>query len=147
MEKGFILSHRDMKTRCDKVDHPYYHRYGGRGIAYDPSWSDLKNFAADMLESWFPHASLDRIDNDKGYYKENCQWIERKEQTRTGKQGIRADNTSGHKGVERFRGGYRVVVRLPGYARGEAPKKTLYKGPSIEEALRVRKGWEDSQKV
>lgn len=64
---------RHMKYRCDVPTAPWYHRYGGRGITYDPRWSDFSEFYKDMGER--PEGmSLDRIDNDKGYNKDNCRW-------------------------------------------------------------------------
>lgn len=68
-----------MKQRCDNKNHKFYALYGGRGIKYDPRWSDFLAFYADM---GFPEPgmTLDRIDNDKGYSKENCRWVPMKVQ-------------------------------------------------------------------
>jgi hypothetical protein len=33
------------------------------------------NFLEDMKSTYFPGAELDRIDNTKGYHKENCRWV------------------------------------------------------------------------
>jgi len=71
-----------MKNRCNNPKHESYERYGGRGISYDPSWSDFKNFLKDMGEKPNPKMELERKDNDKNYCKENCCWATHKEQTR-----------------------------------------------------------------
>ena len=65
-----------MKQRCDKPHNPFYNRYGGRGISYDPRWSSFEKFLDDMESSWKPNTSLDREDNDGNYCKENCRWAD-----------------------------------------------------------------------
>lgn len=68
-----------MRSRCDKEYQQNYKYYGGRGISYDPKWSDFLEFLADMGEA--PDGmSLDRIDNSKGYCKENCRWLSHTDQ-------------------------------------------------------------------
>lgn len=70
------------KQRCTNPNYPKYHRYGGRGITICKRWLDsFENFLEDMGER--PTGlTLDRIDNDKGYSKENCRWTTLKEQNR-----------------------------------------------------------------
>lgn len=63
-----------MKQRCDNKKSDKYHRYGGRGIKYDQSWSIFQNFYKDMSEGYQDGLELDRKDNDLGYSKENCRW-------------------------------------------------------------------------
>ena len=56
-----------------------YNDYGGRGITLCEEWKDFNTFLSDMGEK--PDGkSIDRIDNDKGYYKENCKWSTPREQ-------------------------------------------------------------------
>jgi hypothetical protein len=70
---------KQMKSRCDNPNMQNFRYYGGRGITYDSRWSEFKNFYADVGDPpegyW-----LDRIDNDKGYSKENCRWADPKTQ-------------------------------------------------------------------
>lgn len=69
-----------MKTRCTNKNHDKYHLYGGRGIGYCKEWESFENFVADMGEK--PDGcSLDRIDNYKGYSKDNCRWATREQQS------------------------------------------------------------------
>ncbi len=64
------------KDRCYNKNLKGYHRYGGRGIIVCDRWKNsFVNFYADMGDKPFTKAQLDRIDNDKGYYKKNCRWV------------------------------------------------------------------------
>jgi len=70
-----------MKCRCNWTGWSKYKFWGGRGIKYDPRWERFDNFLADMGERPIG-TSLDRIDNDKDYSKENCRWATATEQNR-----------------------------------------------------------------
>lgn len=63
-----------MKQRCTNPNNPAFERYGGRGIKI--SWSTFEEFYKDMGES-LPGTEIDRINNDDGYHKGNCRWLER----------------------------------------------------------------------
>ena len=68
-----------MIQRCTDPNHKYYSNYGGRGITIDPRWLTFENFYEDMGER--PQGtSLDRENNDLGYFKDNCRWATRTEQ-------------------------------------------------------------------
>lgn len=70
----------NMRTRCTNPKANNYHNYGGRGITYDPKWETFEGFWEDMQEGYSDELTLDRIDNDGNYCKENCKWITMKEQ-------------------------------------------------------------------
>jgi hypothetical protein len=70
-----------IKQRCLNPKNPDFHGYGGRGITMCESWMSFSSFLSDMGEC--PTGmSIDRIDNEKGYYKENCKWATQTEQVR-----------------------------------------------------------------
>ena len=70
-----------MKQRCLNKNNPKYKNYGGRGIKVCEEWLKFDNFYKDMGER--PEGkSIDRIDNEKGYFKENCRWATLKQQGR-----------------------------------------------------------------
>ncbi len=70
----------NMKQRCLNKKSTRYSNYGGRGISICDRWlNSFENFYEDMGELG-KGLSLDRIDNNKGYYKENCQWSDKSQQ-------------------------------------------------------------------
>jgi len=70
-----------MKNRCLNPKNKRYHAYGGRGITLDPKWETYEGFLEDMGHA--PSGrSLDRVDNDGPYTKDNCRWATPSEQAR-----------------------------------------------------------------
>lgn len=72
-----------MKQRCDNPKSKNYHRYGGRGIRYKKTWAKFSNFKKWAEVSGYKQGlSIDRINNNKGYYPSNCRWTNTKIQSR-----------------------------------------------------------------
>ena len=70
-----------MRQRCHNHNNAAYHRYGGRGIFVCPEWEDSDVFIEWALtHGYSDDLSIDRINNDDGYYPGNCHWITLKEQ-------------------------------------------------------------------
>lgn len=70
-----------MIKRCNNPNCGDFPRYGGRGIKVCDRWMDFRNFLADMGER--PAGlTIERINNDLGYIKNNCKWATSKEQAR-----------------------------------------------------------------
>lgn len=71
-----------MKQRCHCPSSVHYERYGSRGITVCDEWrNDFKSFYDwAMANGYSDDLSIDRIDNDKGYFPENCRWASNKDQ-------------------------------------------------------------------
>lgn len=71
----------NMKKRCNNPNHPQWNNYGGRGIKVCERWNLFDNFLKDMGRKPNPSFTLERRDNDLGYFPENCLWASRLDQT------------------------------------------------------------------
>ena len=74
----------DMKYRCNNPKCKRFMDYGGRGIQYYPEWTSYDGFKKDMWKSYKEHCklcgekqtTLDRINVNDHYYKDNCRWAD-----------------------------------------------------------------------
>lgn len=112
-----------MNDRCKPAfkDRRYYF---DKGIVTSPEWKDFLNFKADMYESFLKHVeahgekdtTLERIDSNGNYCKENCKWATRLEQGRNTSRNIVYKGESAKDAAARL-GGCRglVAVRITNY--------------------------------
>lgn len=92
-DRDFGLSYvfNSMRRRCKYSSQESYKYYGGKGIIVE--WEKYVDFKNDMYESFLEHISIygkrqttiDRIDSDKNYCKENCRWATYKQQAESKK--------------------------------------------------------------
>lgn len=81
---------KNMKRRCNpSKKHKGYHNYAGRGIKVCDKWQIFEGFLEDMLKGYKPDLTLERKDNDKGYFLENCCWADKKAQARNRRVNIK----------------------------------------------------------
>lgn len=114
----------DMKIRCDNPEHKSYAIYGGRGITYDSKWIQFENFLAEMGESYEDHLTLDRIDPNGNYCKENCQWVTKQEQGRN--RTMMVTNKTGVTGVREWIDSHNGTLYFVADAQGAGKKKSRY---------------------
>ena len=90
-----------MKKRTLNPKNKHHINYGGRGITICDEWkNDFVPFYNWAMTNGYEEnkgLSIDRIDNNGGYYPENCRWTTKVIQGRN--QRIRKNNKSGYKGV------------------------------------------------
>ncbi len=81
-----------MKQRCLCPTNGNYPNYGGRGIGVDDDWKgSFEKFIDDMGPKPAPDYSIDRIDVNGDYCKDNCKWASIKEQSTNRRNTIRVD--------------------------------------------------------
>lgn len=127
-------SWRSMKERCDNPNNSHYIWYGVRGIGYPEEWKEFLNFFEDMGERPIG-MTLDRIDVNLNYSKENCKWSTVSEQNLN--TGVRKDNAQGVKGVKFTNNRYLA------FYRGLEVGRFL----TLEEAIEIRKQYENGDKL
>jgi hypothetical protein len=115
-----------MKSRCYNPKHNSYSIYGGKGVTVCDRWMTFENFVEDMSPRP-PGTSLDRIDGNGPYCKENCRWATAVEQGR---------NKSNNNLVEIY--GLNKPVSFWAELSG-TPDKTIY--------ARLDRGWEGKRAV
>ena len=83
-----------MVDRCDNPDNPGYYLYGGRGITH--TYPLFVDFYDDFIDSYLKHieefgvkeTTLDRINVNGGYIKENLRWATLSEQAKNKRKTI-----------------------------------------------------------
>lgn len=71
----------NMLSRCLNPNAINFDIYGGRGITVCREWAtSFLNFYNDVGPRPSPNHSIDRIDNNKGYFPENVRWSTKMEQ-------------------------------------------------------------------
>jgi hypothetical protein len=126
-----------LKNRCLNKKNAQYSDYGGRGITISEDWLKFENFIKDMGVCPEDH-EIDRIDNNKGYSKDNCRWTTTKVNSRN-RRSTKIHKLDHEKLVQQdliekigwsksqfrwYRDRYGIEWILEGYKSGTLPIKT-----------------------
>ncbi len=130
---GAYESWTNMKQRCNNKNNITFKNYGGRGITYDRYWEYFEFFLEDMGDR--PEGmTIERIDNNSNYTKDNCCWDTRANQ---------ALNKRKYKNSGIATGVYRTEYdkfKARGYSKGITTHLGTFK--SEWDAICARKSWE-----
>lgn len=80
--RSIYSSWYDMHRRCYDPRCKEYRYYGARGIEVSKRWQLYRNFWFDMQLTWAKSLTLERINNNSHYSKQNCKWISKQEQAK-----------------------------------------------------------------
>lgn len=136
-----------MRDRCNNLNGDFYYCYGGRGITYDKSWDVFENFYMDMYSSYEEDLSIERIDVNKGYSKENCKWIPLKLQARNTRKV--SSNTVGIGGISEkiINGKLYLSARITGKNGKRLGKCMSVEKHGYEKCLLVLSDWLEVKKI
>ena len=128
-----------MKQRCLNPNTEYYYMYGGKGITVCDEWiNSFEQFYADMGDAPGPDYSIDRIDNNLGYSKDNCHWVKDETGIQQINQGIKKSNKSGVTGVNWHKASNKWQARIT----VQGKRLSLGVFDTKEEAVKIRKAAE-----
>lgn len=100
---------RGIKVRCLNPNYPRYSDYGGRGVGLCEKWLRFEGFFEDM--GYFEkNVEIDRIDNNKGYCKENCRFVT----ASVNSANRRRPRKALMRGVYKVKNKYRAIMRVSG---------------------------------
>ena len=123
-----------MKDRCHNPKSRMYSYYGARGIWVCDQWrNSFASFIADVGLRPDPKLTLDRIDNNLGYFPGNVQWATRAHQVRNRRNNVVLEHN-----------GERILLQDLAVNHGMLPqvvRRRMLAGAPLEEALVLGHPW------
>lgn len=125
-------TYNSMHTRCENPNSDNFARYGARGIKVCKEWSGVDGFINFKRwannNGWREGLTIDRIDNNKGYYPNNCRWATPTEQDYNKRNNILYDY-----GCAKLPLG--MIAKIEGVKYGLLYSRVRLKGMDLREAL------------
>jgi len=83
----------DIKQRCLNPKNKAFKHYGNRGVTMAPEWADdfivFRNYVKQNLgRGPSPKHTIDRIENDEGYFPGNIKWSTKSQQGHNSRQSV-----------------------------------------------------------
>lgn len=89
-ETNVYRAWNSMIQRCTNPNSTAYASYGGRGIKVCDEWLTFEGFVKEMGERQ-DDMTLERINNELSYSKDNCKWATRKEQANNRRTNVKLE--------------------------------------------------------
>lgn len=118
---------RGMVKRCHNPSYREFKYYGGRGIKVCDEWRKFKNFYDDMFGTYDDTLTIERLDVNGDYCKDNCMWATREEQ---------ANNRRGN-----------VFITVDGITDTVSRTCRRYNVKYSVVSTRLRNGWEPERAI
>lgn len=110
---------KGLRKRCSLKNKKDVKNYGERGISVCERWNNFENFYYDMGKRPSKKHSIDRIDNEKGYYKENCRWATCLEQNNNRRSSVYIEYNGERKTISQWE-------RELGFSRGTITRRLAH---------------------
>jgi len=123
---------RNIIGRCKYKCCDSYLEYGEKGIVICKEWENsFENFYNDMGRAPTCEHSIDRIDNTKGYCKNNCRWVTSSEQAMNRK--LHKTSNIKYKGVtyEPKKKLYRARITISGKTKSLGRRKAAIEAAKL----------------
>lgn len=117
-----------MLRRCNNPNTKSYKDYGARGINVCAKWTTFEGFYEDMGTSYKEGLTIERIDPNGDYCKENCKWITKPEQA-LNKTNVMTVTYKGETGP------LKTICRKHDLNYMAIYKRIKYRGWNVEKAL------------